>query len=283
MGKRRKKGKTIRRQRVDGKAVVTVAALPVFAVVMVLGITGCGKGEQDQSGGVVGVEKIGESLEAESNTETGIAHETAVDAYIDFTVLKAENPDIFAWLYVPGTGIDAPVLQSAEADDYYEFHNAYGEADEGGALFTELANLKDMCDFNTVIHGKTSKDGTKGLFVDLYKFADPDFFEKHENIYLYLDGNLLTYTVFAAFERENSSLIRSYDFTYGSGCEQFLKDLYDSREMGKNLREGWEGVSPYHFLLTLSTQQGGDAVRQFVVVAALVGDAAGTVDRAVEW
>lgn len=274
MGNKKKKGKT---------AILTVAVVMALVVINVLGITGCGKGDGVQSDGVVSVEKIEGTLEAEAKAGTGIACETAADASIDFKALKAENPDIFAWLYVPGTGIDTPVLQSAEADDYYESHNAYGEADEGGALYTELANLKDMCDFNTVIHGKTSKDGTKGLFVDLYRFADPDFFGSHEDIYLYLDGNLLTYTVFAAYERENDSLIRSYDFTYGSGCERFLKDLYDSREMGKNLREGWEGVSPYNFLLTLSTRQGGDASRQFIVVAALVGDAAGMVDRAVEW
>lgn len=225
----------------------------------------------------------GQETAGEQEPSTGIRYETARDASIDFEALQAENPDIFAWLYVPDTEIDAPVLQSAEADDFYESHNAWREKDEGGALYTELANLKDMCDFNTVIHGKASKDGSEGLFADLYRFADPDFFERHEEVYLYLDGNLLTYTVFAAYERENTSLIRSYDFTYGSGCEKFLGDLYGSREMGKNLREGWEEVTPYHFLITLTARQGTEAEKQFVVLAALVGDAAGTIDRTVEW
>lgn len=219
----------------------------------------------------------------ERQPATGIAHETAGDAAIDFEVLQSENPDIFAWLYVPGTDIDAPILQSAEADDFYENHNAYGENDRGGALYTELANLKSMCDFNTVIHGKSGENGESGLFADLYQFADPDFFRQHEDVYLYLDGNLLTYTVFAAYERENTSLIRSYDFTYGWGCEKFLADMYGSREMGKNLREGWEEVTPYHFLITLTTRRGENAEKQFVVLAALVKDAAGTINRTVEW
>lgn len=262
-----------------GKTGYRLAAVISLAAVFVLG--GCGKGEDAvlDDGAVAG----GQEPSLEEQPTTGIAYETAADAAIDFGILQAENPDIFGWLYIPGTGIDAPVLQSTEADNYYESHNAYGEKDEGGALYTELANLKDMCDFNTVVHGKTSKDGTKGLFAGLYRFADPDFFGQHEDIYLYLDGNLLTYTVFAAYERENTSLIREYDFTYGYGCEQFLEDLYGGREMGKNLREGWEEVTPYHFLLTLTTRQGADAGRQFVVVAALVGDAAGTIDRTVEW
>lgn len=256
--------------------------LAVMVLIAAVFLEGCGKEEsvpEDQTG-IVEAEKI---PEAQAGQKTGIAHETAKDADVDFEMLQAENPDIFAWLYIPGTEIDAPVLQSAEADDYYENHNAFGESDKGGALYTELANLKNMCDFNTIIHGKAGQDGEGGLFSDLYRFADPDFFGQHEDIYLYLDGNLLTYTVFAAYERENTSLIRTYDFTYGSGCEKFLADMYNSREMGKNLREGWEEATPYHFLITLTAESPADPERQFVVIAALVGDAAGNIDRTVEW
>ena len=48
-----------------------------------------------------------------------------------------------------------------------------------------------------------------------------------------------------------------------------------------NLREGWEGITPYHFLITLTTQREDDADRQFVVLAILTQDAAGTIDRIV--
>lgn len=208
----------------------------------------------------------------------GIANESAKDTVVDFEALKAENPDIFAWLYIPDTDIDHPVLQSEEADDYYESHNAYGEISETGALYTELANLKNMCDFNTVVHGRVQEGNA---FADLYRFTDPDFFEDHEKLYLYLDGNLLTYEIFAAYERENTSLIRTYDFTYIAGCEQFLNDMYSAREMGKNIREGWEEVTPYHFLLTLTAESSSDSDKQLVVLAALIGDAAGTIDRVV--
>lgn len=258
----------------------------LLILILVMILCGCkqtdrGNFETGQTGGQA--ETGGQETAPERQPATGIAYETAEDASIDFKALQSENPDIFAWLYIPGTEIDMPVLQSAEADDYYENHNVYGEDDRSGALYTELANLKNMCDFNTVIHGKSGENGEGGLFADLYQFADPDFFKEHENIYLYLDGNLLTYTVFAAYERENTSLIRSYDFTYGAGCEKFLADMYGSREMGKNLREGWEEVTPYHFLITLTTQRGENTEKQFVVLAALVGDAAGTIDRTVEW
>lgn len=206
--------------------------------------------------------------------------ETAKNAQIDFAALKAENPDIFAWIYIPGTKIDYPVLQSEEADDFYESHNAYGEEDDSGAVYIELANLTNMCDFNTVLHGKT-KSGDSGQFSDLYKFDNPDFFEEHELCYLYLDGNVLTYEIFAAYEREDTSLIRTYDFTYLSGCQQFLDDLYGERTMNQNLREGWDDLTPYHFLITLTTCREDTPGKQFIVIAALMEDAAGTIDRVV--
>lgn len=258
------------------------------------GIPNTGTEEKTASESEGGTEQAAKDLnkagETSKNAEkelkeegAGIAHETAIDGEVDFTELKKENPDIFAWIYIPDTDIDFPVLQSTEADDFYESHNAYGESSSQGALYTELANMRDMCDFNTVIHGKTSDGATGGLFDDLHRFADRDFFEKHESIYLYTEDNVLTYTVFAAYERENTSLIRTYDFTYGTGCEQFLKDMYGIREMGKNLREGWEEVTPYHFLITLTTQSQSNPEKQFVVIAALTSDAAGKINRQVEW
>lgn len=216
---------------------------------------------------------------AESGYTEDAADESAEDKRIDFDELYEGNPDIFAWLCVPGTEIDYPVLQSGQSDTFYENHNAYGEEDDAGAVYIELANLTSMCDFNTVLHGKAGTDGN-GLFADLYRFQDPDFFKDHEYAYVYLDGNVLIYEIFAAYEREDTSLIRTYDFTYLSGCQQFLDDLYGTRDMGMNLREGWESVNAYHYLITLTTLDEKTG-RQFIVTAALIQDTEGTISRIV--
>lgn len=215
--------------------------------------------------------------EVAGQPETGIAYETASDAEIDFDVLQSENEDIFAWIYIPGTEIDCPVLQSFVADDYYEEHDAYGYRSKTGAVYAELANMQNMCDFMTVFHGKDEEGNLEGL----YQYFDSRFFEDHGEIQVYLEDNLLTYEVFAVYERENTNLLRSYDFSYTSGCEQFLKDLYGTRGMTKIIREGWEDVSPYHFLLTLTAESKTQKDRQIVVIAALMRDPAGTIKRVV--
>ena len=58
---------------------------------------------------------------------TGLEGETGADGQVDFEALRGQNPDIFAWLYVPGAGIDAPVLQSGITDDFYMTHTADGK------------------------------------------------------------------------------------------------------------------------------------------------------------
>lgn len=241
-----------------------------IGALLVSAVSGCGKKE----------ERIIIEVEPVIREEVGIALETAKDGNVDFKALKKENPDIFAWLYIPDTKIDIPILQSTDEDEFYKEHDAHGNQDAHGAAYIEIANLSSMCDFNTVIHLGKETDKEEA-FADIYQFAEPDFFEEHEQFYLYMDGNVLTYEIFAAYERENTSLIRSYDFTYLAGCQRFLNDMYGTRNLSMNLREGWDGVSPYHFLVTLTAQESDDADRQFVVIAILTDDAAGKIDREV--
>lgn len=56
---------------------------------------------------------------------------------IDFASLQKENPDIYAWLRIPGTEFDFPILQRAGDDDYYLTHDSDGNDNSMGAIFSE--------------------------------------------------------------------------------------------------------------------------------------------------
>lgn len=243
------------------KRIFALALIPML-------LAGCGKATQSGIGGSI---------------EPGARDEAAADSHVDFQKLRKENSDIFAWIYVPNTGIDYPVVQNSEGDDtYYRDHNVKKQVDEKGAIYIEAANLTDMCDFNEVLHGSSPDDGT--MFSDLNKFLDRQFFDEHPYVYVYLDGNALIYYVFAAYIRSNSRLLQTYDFTYASGCQAFLDEIYDSKSMNKIVRTGWENaVEVDNFIITLSTENRDDPLRQTVVVGCLVGDAAGKIDRFVDY
>ncbi|MDC7294842.1 class B sortase [Butyrivibrio sp. DSM 10294] len=227
---------------------------------------------------------IGFLQKADANeAENAVLTESAADSYVSFPKLTEENGDIFGWIYVPGTGIDYPVLQNSDGDDsFYKTHNALKGEDPAGAIYIEAANRKDMCDFNEVLHGKTLSDGT--MFSDLNQFLDRTFFEDHQYIYIYTEDTVLVYVVMAAFQRRNTRLIEEYDFSYASGCREFIDEIYSGRSMGKNIRQGWEeGLEPENFIITLSTIDEVGTGKQTVVIGCLAADMNGTVDRVVDY
>ena len=171
-----------------------------------------------------------------------------------------------------------PVLQSHVSDEFYITHDAAGEENSAGAVYTEMPNMMNMCDFNTVIHGDDL--GEDSPFKALHQFEDADFFDKHQEFYLYLPDNVLTYEVFAAYYDDGGDILRRYDYTTYAGCEEHLKDIYTTRSMNRNFRDGWEGLTPYHFLVTLDGKVREDGT-QYVVIGALTKDAAGKIDRVI--
>ena len=241
----------------------------IFALVLIsVLLAGCGKASDGNLQGSAG---------------SGARDMAAADSHVDFQKLREENSDIFAWIYVPDTEIDYPVVQNSEGDDsFYKDHNVKKQVDPKGAIHIEAANLTDMCDFNEVLHGSSPDDGT--MFSDLATFLARPFFEKHPYIYVYMDGNALIYYVFAAYVRNNSRLLQMYDFTYAKGCQDFLDEIYDSKSMNKIVRTGWENaVEVDNFIITLSTENRDDPLRQTVVVGCLVGDAAGKINRVMDY
>lgn len=191
--------------------------------------------------------------------------------------VMAENEDAFAWITVDGTDINGPVFQSWEEDDYYASHNRAAQRDSAGEMYIEMANIIDMCDFNTVIHGS---GGENGIFSELINFENPDFFEANEEFTIYLADNKLKYEIWAVLERDNTSLIRDYDFTYSSGCKAFLNDVYGNKVMGKHIRGGWGDANENMFMVTL-TVDNPDSDKQLIVIGALVEDEMGTINRVV--
>ena len=145
-------------------------------------------------------DEINEMLAGMKTTETAET-ETAAEEQkevipVKFEELQAVNPDIYAWITVPGTVIDYPILQHASDNSYYLMHNIDGSYGYPGCIYTENMNSKDFTDNNTVIYGHNMKNGS--MFAQLHKFEDPDFFNENREVLIYLPDEVLHYTIFAA-------------------------------------------------------------------------------------
>ena len=184
---------------------------------------------------------------------------------------KEVNPEIYAWLYAPHTGIDYPVLQHEDKDDYafYSSHNEKGEEDDKGAINTEYFNLKEFRDYLTVIYGRNMGDGT--MFSNLELYRDPTFFKDNPYIYVYTDDEILVYKTFAAYEFEDVHLILFYVTSVDFMFEKYLNGLEEMPGIDANIdKTAWPGKDDR--ILTLSTYIRNDPnSKRYLVQAKLIG------------
>ena len=102
---------------------------------------------------------------------------------VDFKALKKMNPDIVAWIRIPDTSIDYPVVQGND-DSYYLTHTFKKTEHVAGAIFLDSDNNADFSDDKNIIYGHNMKDGS--MFRGLRNFLDDEFLKEHHILYLYL-------------------------------------------------------------------------------------------------
>ena len=158
--------------------------------------------------------------------------------------LKSENPDTIAWIEIPGTGIDYPVMQS-ETNSYYLRRTFNRQYNITGSIFADYKNSPDFDDPNTVIYGHNMRDGS--MFYDMSLFMDKNFYEDHDKIVITLDNRILEYTVFSIYETQKDYDYRSPEFDKLS----FESKLSEFRE--KSLIESEVVLSNKSKIITLST------------------------------
>ena len=181
---------------------------------------------------------------------------------IDFSALRKVNPDIYAWITIPGTQIDYPILQKETGpQDYYLYHDVDGELSAGGSIYTENLNKKDFSDPNTVIYGHNMKDGT--MFRELHRFREKDFFDRTAEIYIYTPGHRLTYQVFSAYESDDRHILKTFDFSVREEFVLYLEEALHPRSLNVMKRDGVT-VTVEDKIITLSTCIGKDYARYLV-------------------
>ncbi len=169
---------------------------------------------------------------------------------LDWDALHTTNKDIYAWITVPGTIVDYPIVQHPKKNAWYLNHNLDGTKGYPACIYTENYNRKDFTDRNTVIYGHNLKDGT--MFSSLHNFEDAEFFAEEHYIYVYTQERTLVYRVFAAYEFPAIHLLLNFDLKNDYTYEQYLKDISAGKGRIANIREDIE-VTTGDQIITLST------------------------------
>ena len=116
----------------------------------------------------------GESVESQPLSEVRL----------DWDALTATNADTVAWVYIPGTNINYPIVQGRDNVHYltHDFEGTEGWLAQRGAVFQEASNTPGFTDAANFFYGHHLNDGT--MFSALAGLADQGAFDTTRTVYL---------------------------------------------------------------------------------------------------
>lgn len=202
----------------------------------------------------------------EEEEETLHSDAPHLDNTIDFDTLQEKNPDVYAWIQIPGTLVDYPVLQHPTDRLYYLNHTIDGSAGLPGSIYSEAIHPKDFSAPMTVLYGHNMRNDT--MFGSLHDYEDPAKLTESPYVYIYLPEKTLVYQVFAAVRFSDAYLPEYCDFEKESDFNTFVNVL---RSSSGNVNE--EVEVPYGSrLLMMSTCIGNAPSNRFLVGAVLIDE-----------
>lgn len=91
---------------------------------------------------------------------------------VDFDALARINPDVKAWIYIKGTGINYPIVQTTDNTSY--LHRTFEGKDSFiGAIFLDAGCEEDFSSENSIVYGHNLKNGQ--MFGMLKKHYDTSY------------------------------------------------------------------------------------------------------------
>lgn len=192
---------------------------------------------------------------------------------VDFDTLWETNTDICAWIYVPGTQVNYPVLRNTQTADLYDSYYLQHTVDKSeglpGAIYMEPCNMPDFTDKNTVLYGHHMKNGS--MFASLDAYLDALFMEENPYVYIVTPQKNVVYQVFGAVIYDDTHIMRNYDFTDDESYQTYLDSLVSNGNEKDVLPEGMKATTQDR-VITLSTCVKNHDDKRLLVVAVLVDE-----------
>lgn len=170
---------------------------------------------------------------------------TAKASEMDFSLLKAQNDDVVAWLLSDGTSIDYPVLHG-EDNEYYLKHLYTGENNRAGSLFVDYRNTGLFTDKNTVIYGHNMT--ADEMFHSLSGYKAQEYYDAFPTMYLFTpDGDYTIEIVCGTVEDGNYEFVR-FNFESDEDFMEYVSGFQTRSTFVSNIQ-----IEPTDQLVTLCT------------------------------
>lgn len=149
-------------------------------------------------------EKVNSSIKADKVIQSKVGPKLTKEVKskdipnLNWDEINSISPNIVAWITIPGTKINYPILHGSD-NDFYLKHDYNGNRDELGSLFIDYRQLDDFSPLNTFIYGhNVLMDSVDTKFTELNGYLDQDFYSKHKNVIIYTPEKVIHGKIFAA-------------------------------------------------------------------------------------
>lgn len=265
-----------------------------LAILLVLALSGCSEQVESQPqdvGAAAGVRSVDvdgtaytptpdeweriESLDANALKSEQAERQSAPPADVAAALADAQaaNPDVIAWLVVPGTNVSLPVACRSDDDAYYAVHDASGAFSPLGAAYIESASSSGFDDPVTVVYGHAFFDA-QVMFTQLHLFGDEGFFDTHDEFSLHLPGRVLTYRVASAYVMSDVRIPSLFDPGDPAQVQAYFNVAVDPGVSGALSRDepAPDALAGGRVVQLSTCLVPYDPARRFVVTGVLVGE-----------
>ena len=152
---------------------------------------------------------------------------TLADLTVDWDALRAVNPDIVAWIYVPDSPINYPVVQGDDNEEYLHkaFDGSTGWLASAGTIFLDSTNSSDFSDRNSALYGHHMNDGS--MFASLSDWQNNDEFNAHRDIYVLTPQGNYRLKTFALVKTTGDDALVQTTFSSDESYQSYIQDKLD--------------------------------------------------------
>ena len=176
--------------------------------------------------------------------------------------LQEQNGDMVGWIFIEGTKVNYPVMQTPDNPDYYLKHSFEKTWSDYGVPYVDESCTVGTSN-NLVIYGHNMKNGS--MFSGLVQYKSKEFFESHPVICFDTVDELGQYQVIAVFRYNTNNETFKYNKHSDMDEAKFVK--YVANCKSRSLYDTGITAEYGDMLITLSTCEYTYTNGRFVVVA----------------
>ena len=136
------------------------------------------------------------SVKPEKRTQAQSSAQPATLSGVNLAKLQSQNPEFIAWLQIPSTSVNYPVVQTSDTA-FYLTHNFKRQKAKAGTLFSLPSTDYRTPGKNIVIYGHHLSHRPNAMFSPLLNYKQAGYGRKHPEILLDSIFRSNTYRVFA--------------------------------------------------------------------------------------